>query len=110
MAMLVGVFILALAASCAPIAAVLLVSLASRREEADWSLSGAPAGGPVRAAARRVLNFGSDELEWPVPRGRIGLVTAYRDDSQSAAVLEFTPPALECLGPDDLPRVTASAS
>jgi hypothetical protein len=45
------------AAVFGPLAIVVaLVSLASRREDSAWSLTG-PASGPLQAAARRVVGF-----------------------------------------------------
>lgn len=42
-----------------PIAAIVIVSLASRREDAVWSL-GQPPQGMVQAIARRVLDFSTE--------------------------------------------------
>ncbi|MGO9082760.1 MAG: hypothetical protein ACLQDY_27650 [Streptosporangiaceae bacterium] len=46
-----------------PILAAVLVAVASRREDRAWSLSG-PARGPLRAAARRIVGFHSEGIEW----------------------------------------------
>jgi hypothetical protein len=62
-----------------PLAGVVLVSLASKREDSARSLGGRPAG-PLEAAARRMVGFHSDgvarrpgaRLEHP-RRGRTGL-------------------------------------
>ncbi|HYS32468.1 MAG TPA: hypothetical protein VEM58_09425 [Streptosporangiaceae bacterium] len=52
---------IATAAVAAPVAAIVLVSIASRREESAHSLYGR-APGPVTAAARRLLAFRSDQV------------------------------------------------
>jgi hypothetical protein len=46
---------------------IALVSIASRREDAEWTLSAPP--GPIQAIARRILGF-SAERELASPRGR----------------------------------------
>ena len=46
---------------------IALVSIASRREDAEWTLSGHP--GPIQAIARRILGFHA-ERELASPRGR----------------------------------------
>jgi hypothetical protein len=46
---------------------IALVSIASRREDAQWTLSGHP--GPIQAIARRILGFHA-ERELASPRGR----------------------------------------
>jgi hypothetical protein len=51
--------VLAIAAVATPMAGVLLVSLASRREDAAFSLSRQPTGA-LQAATRRLLNFHGD--------------------------------------------------
>ena len=56
----------ALVVTAAPLAAILLVSAASRREDRDWSLAGQPRG-PGRAIARRIL---ACRCDGPVPRPR----------------------------------------
>ena len=61
--------VIAVAAVAAPMAAIVLVSIASRREESARSLTGR-APGPVTAAARRLLAFrGSDHVA-PLPQRR----------------------------------------
>jgi len=56
--MIIAIFIIAVVVSM-PIVAVVLVSMASRREEMAWSL-GDPAPGAVQAAARRIVDFHTD--------------------------------------------------
>lgn len=51
-------------AVCAPMFAALIVSVASRREEAHWSL-GEPPSGLLDSAARRIVGFGAESIDWP---------------------------------------------
>lgn len=53
----------------APIVAALTVTVASRREDAKWSL-GNPARGPLEAIARRIVAFTADPMDWPRSRAR----------------------------------------
>ena len=76
--MLIAVFVVGLVVSCAPIVAIVLVSLASKREDAAWTLNGAPAPGPVRAAARRIVDFSSEEMVWPRSKSRVLIRTHQR--------------------------------
>jgi hypothetical protein len=64
--MIIALFVIAVVVSM-PIAAVVVVSMASRREESAWSLGG-PARGQVQAAARRILDFRSDDPALPLPK------------------------------------------
>lgn len=64
--MILVLFIIAAVVSV-PIVAVAIVSIACRREESAWSL-GQPARGPVEAAARRILDFHTEDPAWPQPR------------------------------------------
>ncbi len=66
--MLTGLFVIALAVTCAPIAAAVVVSAASRREDADWTLNGAAAPGRLRGLARQILDFHSEVAEWSRPK------------------------------------------
>lgn len=52
-------FIIVALAASAPIAAAVLVSIGSRREDEEWSL-GQPVVGPVQMIARRILGFRTD--------------------------------------------------
>jgi hypothetical protein len=52
------------------IAAGILVTVASKREDKAWSL-GKPPRGPVDAIARRILDFHSDDPELPQPKSRV---------------------------------------
>jgi len=65
--MAVTVIALALVLSV-PVAAAVLVSVASRREDREWTLAG-PAPGPARAAARRIVAFHSESMDWPATAG-----------------------------------------
>ena|ERR1700683_3210060 len=73
--MIVIFFIIAVVVSL-PVAAIVLVSVASRREDRRYSLGG-PADGRVQQAARRIVDFGTESgagSDWPSPaaRQRIG--------------------------------------
>ena len=46
-----------------PVVAAVLVSVASRREDREWTLAG-PAPGPARMAARRIVAFHSEGMDW----------------------------------------------
>ena len=46
---------------------VALVSVASRREDSAWTLTG-PAPGPVQAAARRIVGFHCEGIERLQPK------------------------------------------
>jgi hypothetical protein len=59
--------IIAAVVVCLPIVGVVLVSMASHREESALSLD-KPAPGIVQAAARRLLDFHTEEPAWPMPR------------------------------------------
>jgi|HubBroStandDraft_1064217.scaffolds.fasta_scaffold02498_10 hypothetical protein len=65
--MIVVFFIIAVVVSM-PVAAIVLVSVASRREDRSFSL-GRPARGPVQQAARSILDFGTETTDWPRPAG-----------------------------------------
>ncbi len=58
--------VLGLAVAGLPIAATLLVTIASKREDSQWTLSGPPPG-LMQAAARRLLAFRS-EVGWAQSR------------------------------------------
>jgi hypothetical protein len=60
--MAVAVIVLAAVVSV-PVVAAVLVSVASRREDREWTLAG-PAPGPVQLAARRIVAFDSDGMDW----------------------------------------------
>lgn len=76
--MIVALFITVAVVSM-PIVAIVVVTMASHREDTDWSL-GQPAQGAVRAAARRLLDFHSDDPAWPLPKncGQAGPVAEPR--------------------------------
>ncbi len=64
--MFIAIFIIAVVVSM-PIVAVVLVTVASKREDLAWSLS-KPAKGPVQAAARRIVDFQTDcPAQWARP-------------------------------------------
>ena len=65
--MIIALFIIAAAVVSMPIAAIVIVSMASRREDAAYSL-GDPAPGLVQAAARRLLDFHTEDPAWQMPK------------------------------------------
>lgn len=62
--MIVVLFVIAMMAVSAPIVAALIVSVASMREDRNWSL-GEPARTPLQAIARRIVAFDQDSITWP---------------------------------------------
>ncbi len=64
--MTIAFFIIAAVVSM-PILAVVLVTMASRREESAWSLH-RPAQGVMQAAARRIVGFHGEDPGWPLPK------------------------------------------
>jgi hypothetical protein len=86
----VVLFLVAAVALSGLLAATVLVSVASRREDSDWSL-GEPARGPARLLARHIVGFHAWGIrEWPRPV------------SQYPAYDFACPPASE--EPESLPR------
>jgi len=68
--MIIALFIIiAVVVVCVPIVGVVLVTMASHREESALSLD-KPAQGIVQAAARRLLDFHSEEA-WPMPKNYV---------------------------------------
>jgi hypothetical protein len=65
--MIALLLVIAAGVASAPIVAVVLVAVASKREDAEYSL-GDPAAGPVQDAARRILAFHSEDDNWPRPK------------------------------------------
>jgi hypothetical protein len=66
--MIIVFFIIAVVVSL-PVAAIVLVSVASRREDRQFSLSG-PADGRVQQTARRIVDFSTETSSlWPAPAG-----------------------------------------
>jgi hypothetical protein len=59
---------------------IVLVSIASRREDTEWTLSGPPPG-PIQAITRRVLGFYAEE-ELASPWGRRGTRRPRRGDAR----------------------------
>ncbi|HEY3904827.1 MAG TPA: hypothetical protein VGM14_13035 [Streptosporangiaceae bacterium] len=59
--------IMAGVATSLPIVGIVLVSLASRREDAAFSLGG-PARSPMQLLARRVVDFSSEARSLPLPK------------------------------------------
>jgi hypothetical protein len=65
--MIIALFIIIAAVVSMPMAAIVVVSIASRREDAAWTL-GKPAPGTVQSAARRLLDFHTEDPAWPLPK------------------------------------------
>ncbi len=67
--MMIVFFVVAAVVVSLPVAAIVLVSLASRREDRKLSLGG-PAGGRLQRTARRILDFSTESgSDWPAPPG-----------------------------------------
>jgi hypothetical protein len=73
-----AVTVVAAALTSVPVIAVVLVSVASRLEDREWTLAGPPPG-PGSAIARRIVGFHSQGIEWLLQIGRS------RDDHDPAA-------------------------
>lgn len=85
-----------------PIVGVVLVSIASRREDAAFSLGG-PAGSQIQLAARRVLGFATEMENWPQSKSE-----AYARAARAARpVLASVEPFRE--DEFDSPRVAAAS-
>jgi hypothetical protein len=82
-----------------PLVGIVLVSVASRREDAAYSLGG-PARSQLQLAARRLVDFSSEAASLPVPKS-LGYVGAVRP---ALAVVE--PLRNEAL---DSPRIAAAS-
>lgn len=54
-----------------PIIAIALVSMASRREDRDWTVAGPPPG-ISQALGRRIVGFHAEGIEWLLHAGREG--------------------------------------
>lgn len=67
--MIVALFVFAAIAVCVPLIVVVLVSVASRREDRAWTLT-EPASGAARSASRRLLGLRSRNAEWLQQAGR----------------------------------------
>jgi len=61
--MAVVLWVIAAAMTSAPVFAVVVVSVASRREDRAWTLAGPPPG-PAQAMARYLVYFHSVGVDW----------------------------------------------
>ncbi|HXS65287.1 MAG TPA: hypothetical protein VN767_20730 [Streptosporangiaceae bacterium] len=93
--MFLAIFVLAIITSM-PIVAIVLVSVASKREDAAGTLGG-PAKGVIQFAARRVLDYRSDITWHPATDARI------------RADRPVTTPTEQLQEEDDSPILLASA-
>jgi hypothetical protein len=71
------VICIAAMAAGSPIAAALVVAVASRREDRNWSL-GRPPGRSVEAIARRIVAFDANFITWPRSIARVRAEMASR--------------------------------
>jgi hypothetical protein len=62
--MIVAMFAVIAGLVSLPMLAALVVSVASRREDGNWSLR-EPARGALTAVARRIVAFDADSIDWP---------------------------------------------
>ena len=61
---MIAMLVIAAVVVSSPIVAAVVVAVASRREDARWSLGTSPRG-PVEAMARRIVAFDSECADWP---------------------------------------------
>jgi hypothetical protein len=78
-AMFVLLVVIAAVAVSAPMVAALIVSVASRREDRNWSLGG-PARSSLEEVARRIVAFDNDSIVWPRSKAHERLAAALRRD------------------------------
>jgi|HubBroStandDraft_2_1064218.scaffolds.fasta_scaffold366835_2 hypothetical protein len=77
--MFVVLFVIAVGAVSSPMVAALIVSIASRHEDANWSLGG-PARSSLDEVARRIVAFDNDSIVWPRSKAHEQLAAALRRD------------------------------
>jgi hypothetical protein len=78
-AMFAILFVIAAVAVSSPMVAALIVSVASRREDRNWSLGG-PARGSLEEVARRIVAFDNDSIDWPRSKAHEQRAAAVRRD------------------------------
>lgn len=71
---LIGIAALVVAA---PIAAAFVVTVASLREDARWSLGRVPSS-PLDRLARRIVAFDADSIVWPRSKAQVQLERSLR--------------------------------
>jgi len=75
--MLAIIVCIAAAAVGSPIVAAAIVTLASHREDKNWSL-GQPPHSLVEATARRIVGFDADSIVWPRSKAQVQAELASR--------------------------------
>jgi hypothetical protein len=76
-AMFIVIFSVVALAVSSPIAAALIVSVASRREDANWTLGRRPSS-KLDAVARRIVAFDVDSIDWPRSKAQVQADRALR--------------------------------
>jgi hypothetical protein len=76
-AVFIVVLCIAALAVSSPIFAAFIVSVASRREDARWSL-GRPTSHALDRVARRIVAFDADSIDWPRSKAHVQAEQALR--------------------------------
>jgi hypothetical protein len=87
--MIIALFVIMAVVVSMPMVAIVVVSMASHREDAAYSLGGPPQG-MVQAVARRVLDFHTEDPAWPLPKD-CGQATPAAPARRSVAPGPFVP-------------------
>lgn len=82
--MVATLLVLATVTVCVPVAAIVVTSLAIRREESAWSL-GSPPRDPVQAVVRRMLAFHSECDLLPRPKSRCQAQTHAQEQARASS-------------------------
>ncbi len=75
--MFIVILCIAALAVSSPIFAAFIVSIASMREDARWSL-GRPPSNLLDGIARRIVGFDADSIDWPRSKARVQAEKAQR--------------------------------
>jgi hypothetical protein len=76
-AVLIVMLGIAAMAVASPIAAAVVVSIASRREDARWSV-GLPPSDSLERLARRIVAFDADSIVWPRSKAQVQMEASLR--------------------------------